>query len=433
MGHPPLENENDLQESLDKVLGIDEGENFEDSNLLEENWEQEEFVEEDPSQVYEGEEDLNLHEVTYQTPSPRVRDQAPPSGPGAGGAALWGGLFLLVLGIAYGALNVLGKGSELLGSFQAIGLEPSMLFLSGLVLILIGKGQGKASRNLLENLQENLQHGNREIEGLLQELRDAQQRSSQTQTATAPGDVQIALTKLENMMVSLTKATRMYNKPLVDLVSMMTDQGKELEEIRSDLEGLEKAMAENAVTAEKKFEGLVERLRGDTQELEEIFEKSREALLGELKPFVGQKADQAGEKLQLKLGEDRRILQETFENLGASLESKIKEALSKTPTQGSDTDQEALQRLESSLNSLFEVVQKIEQEGVKASGMVGAAAASAPAQPASQNAPASRPAQNTQPTVGTVSTQDSGIQPAGGRTKKVMSAIEKLKQLRGDG
>ncbi len=421
MGHPPQDDQNDMQESLDKVLGIDEEDNFEDSSLLEENWELEDFVEGEPPSDHASEEEVTGIEEVYQAPSRRRESLVAQSGPSAGGAALWGGIILLGLGIAFAALSVLGKGFALTQGLQSFGLEPSMLFLSGIVLVLIGNGQRKAGHNLLAQIEGSLEQGNQEIEGILAELREAQQQTPQPGSTASNDQVQISLTKLENMMVSLTKATRMYNKPLVDLVSMMTDQDRELEEIRSDLEGLEKAMAENAVTSEKKFEGLVERLRGDTQELEEIFEKSRETLLAELKPFVGQKADQAGEKLQLKLEEDRRALHETFENLGASLESKIKEAFSKS--EGKVNDAEALQRLESSLGSLLATVQKIEKEGVKAVAGVGAGTPPPAAKAAPAKAATPAPA---------ASSKDSGTQPGQGRTKKVMSAIEKLKQLRGD-
>jgi hypothetical protein len=433
MGHPPQDNQNDMQESLDKVLGMDEEENFQDPSLLEEDWELEDFVEGDPSPEYAGDNDPVSTEESFVAPSRGRNNLATPSSPSAGSPALWGGLILLGLGIAFAALSFLGNGGALVKTLQPIGLEPSMLFLSGVVLVLIGNGQRKASQTLLANIEGSLQQGSLEMEGILAELKETQQ---QTPQPTAPnGDLQISFNKLENMVVSLTKATRMYNKPLVDLVGMMTDQGKEIEEIRSDLEGLEKAMAENAVTSEKKFEGLVERLRGDTQELEEIFEKSRETLLSELKPFVGQKADQAGEKLQLKLAEDRRILHETFENLGASLESKIKEALSKP--KGKDFDPEALHRLESSLGSLLTTVQKIEQEGVKANAHSTAQAtpvAAGVTTATTTSTPTPKPTASGSPGASSKETgKDSGTQPAPGRTKKVMSAIEKLKQLRGDG
>ncbi|HHI79854.1 MAG TPA: hypothetical protein ENK02_07715 [Planctomycetes bacterium] len=416
----------DLQESLDKVLGSEEEEFFEDPGPTEEGWELEGFEEAEGTVAPLSQDQEIVDHEQHDVSSAGAHSLYDSPAPGAGGATLWGGVLLLVLGTAFAGLSLLGKGGPLTQALEPIGLEPSMLFLSGLVLVLIGNGQRKAGRNLLANIEASLQsrQDNTELERLIAELREAQQQAPQS--GTPMGDHQIAFTKLENMITSLTKATRMYNKPLVDLVGMMTDQGKELEEIRSDLEGLEKAMAESAVTSEKKFEGLVERLRGDTQELEEIFEKSRETLLAELKPFVGQKADQAGEKLQLKLKEDRRLLKETFENLGTSLESRIKEAFAKMEEK--EQDPKALQRLESSLNDLIATVRKIEKEGVQAGAPAMAGVGTGPSPtPASAAAPAASPTASA-----SSSPKDSGTQPTPGRSKKVMSAIEKLKQLRGD-
>ena len=175
------------------------------------------------------------------------------------------GLCLTLAGIGLGAagtLNMLPK--EILAQLANLGLQPGLMFMTGVILSGIGLGLRRSAQNSIQQFASKLSE---EIDYLRSEVQAVTEQSNAARAAALAQSVegmQGMMSKQESMLGNLTKATRMFNKPLMDLASNVHDLDRKQEEVRRNVLAIEKAQSEDIASSERKFEGLVEQLHKHT-------------------------------------------------------------------------------------------------------------------------------------------------------------------------
>ncbi len=408
------EETNDLKESLDSFFGGSEEESpaREDRGFDDPGCEDPDL--EDPG-GYEDYLDPDGEPEASDFDSPPETSVAgdPESGSGMRIPVLLAGIVFTACGIYLG----LSKGDSSFASFlTGWGFEPSSLLLGGLVLcglVLAQRRSDPVARRIREDLEDLVARVDCRLEKSAEEV-------GRRLEETVPVDDQqlnLSLKKLENMIANLNKAMRMFNKPLLDVVTRLSDIEQKIEDVNQEIRAVEKAMAENLVTSEKKWEGMIEILRGHTDALEEQLHQSRDHLLDEIKPFIEEKANNAGIKIGQRLDEDRKEreadLEKRFESLKAALTEERPDAR-EVPVD--------LGPIEASLREVLDAVRGLEACAsspvpVREGGGGLPRTSPEPAATAGEAAQASKPS------------AEPATDP--GRTVRVLSAIEKLKQMRG--
>jgi len=360
---------------------------------------------ETPQDELEEREDSEFDDDDYSDDVPeRFEVSRAPSTYRAGTLLIGVGTFLLVVGIVMGAF--MAKKPELLeGQWATYGISPGALLLGGVLLLTLGfthrKNHRFSTESILVKIEDELDTLHQQFDELLVErlpVNDAPAGSALQQ-------IQMAMQKSEGMLSNLNKATRMFNKPLLDLVGKVTDLEKaqhDAEEIRTkvldvqadvmkaqkeiktDLLAIERAMQEAHVTNEKKWEGLVSRFHTDTDGLAETVKKALQEL----------EVDEQG-------------LDKVLDKLEAIM-AQLESAGDTAPSASGPLDSHRLTRIETAVNQL------LERGGTAAVNTTAAPPPSAP-----------------EPAVATASAPAESSGKASGKPKQVMSAIERLKQLRG--
>jgi hypothetical protein len=370
----------------------------------------------------------------------RKHDEATNPTPASGPPwALWFGLALMIAGLGLAVVDLGGLLPEkYLQQMHAIGLAGGPVFLFGVLLAILAMSQSTAARRAETQLTATLESADEALHATLrQELGDLRQETAQGATNDADRhEVTKLLNKLESMLANLSKAVRLHNKPLVDLVGMAAEHSKSLDEskqallaIRLDQEAIEKAMTESVTSGEKRFEGLFERLRGSETELSTSLAATRDAMLGRLEPALAELSN----RLVSEVATRWEAMQGQLEQLVKDLETRTRDELQgltekldhldstarsstgKAPS--SDAIAKAAEKaLHKAVQPLLDAVEKLQVK-----------AAAGPAQLSPQEAARTQPAVRAP-----VPDPERRPLPADPeRTGNVFSAIERLKQLRG--
>ncbi|MFQ5503509.1 MAG: hypothetical protein ACE5F1_01785 [Planctomycetota bacterium] len=292
------------------------------------------------------------------------------------------GISLIAAGILLGVLWPLKVENVLLELLSNLGLSPALVFVAGVLLTALSSSPVAKHRSTTENLLITLEDDLNRVQQQLHQLTTDEPNESVQEHSIAIQNLLVSFQKHEGLLTNLNKATRMFNKPLVDIVGLVTDLEKGQEDIRNHLESLEKATKENIVSAEKKWEGLAERIRREDQE-------------GGVDPR--QLLDAVGPELE-----------ELLLSTTSRLETKLGEVCG---------------RLEASIGEQHHLTEKL--HGLDLSPALQAAAV--PSLPASAEPQVEAQAAPKHPKPARSADETAPVGP----TKRVFSAIERLKQLRG--
>jgi len=434
---------------------------------------------EDPGALGEG-------EHAQAAPPPARTGRRKRGGPG-GWVLLLPGAILLAGGAFLGA-----AGPNLQGLPPALAQAGPFAALAGVVLLALTPLLTSLHRNAarladLEEATEFLKEQDQAIRTSLADLNsiDVAAKLAQVASGMAPSEIKEALVRADEKISNLTKATRMFSKPLEELSKAVADLSERLEKAERALqevlstsqtsaarleefaaslpgrtaseaektlapkirETLEEAMhprfqkwEEASEGLEEKVRGLEEGIQGLHQEVQGFQEKLQESLEG-LRQVVPQEAAVGKEDLERTLSDlETRILQGLqgpveemggkVEELRARLEEvgrKVAEAASSGETRQAGEDPAVAQ--------VLQILQGLEQKVRDLSAGIPAAGSAAPApEPAHagtlQSGPAARPQSPAAPAQGG-GAPSPGAKPKGGGS--VLSAIQKLKRMRGNG
>lgn len=415
----------------------------------------EEAAEEDDPLDYE---DDYAAEAQVQAPA-ATPEPAPVPGnrPAGSNLPLILGLALTFAGIALGAAGTLGVvPHHVLDKLVSLGLQPGLMFMTGIILSGIGLGMRRSTQNSIQEFASRL---SQEIDYLRSEVQTVTEQSNSARAAALAQSVegvQAMMAKQEAMLGNLTKATRMFNKPLMDLASNVHDLDRKQEEVRRNVLAIEKAQSESIKGGEKRFEGLVEQLHTHTvngqKTVTEALDAEGKKILSQVEAVLEASklfADETGKRFQSLedgmldvLSEHSNSTTEIFSSYKdkldaldklAGLEEKLAElielAAKPAPTPPA-VELPELSQIQASVRDVQSAIRDLANRPAPAPVSAAAPAASTPSSPPAARTSSPPPAAKTGNEADPIPSPISGTQPSqtGG---KVLSAIEKLKQLRG--
>lgn len=348
------------------------------------------------------------------------------------------GMLLVMVAMALGAWEVTNKGQTgALSLLQQFGINPAILLVSGILLTTLALAQRgvmqSSTHKLLLAFEQEQSKVHHELHTLLNEKLSDQHDFSATNEAEAFEKLAMMFRKIESMLANLTKATRLLNKPIVDLHSQVADIQDPLEQMRAgigeihgDFELLTKSQTEAAVNFEKKWESQMQRQLMETQELLDKYEQVKRELLNNL----DHRLDDLDKHVE-RLDGDRGF-QEELQEFSQKLEKDLEEKLGKNIDQlsekvaqlgqqgGDDPSEKVISELQDGMDRILSAVEEISSRPVAAAAASSSGTSSKPAKAKSSKSTAK-------------SKSSSGGKAQGEKQggKKVLSAIEKLKQLRG--
>ena len=158
------------------------------------------------------------------------------------------GIVLMFVGFLLCAATALAPAlvPESLGYFtdnlQAMGLPPGLIVVLGIVIALIDRThrQQRASRSRLDALEQNLAQSGDYSEECLAYLVDAQEQHLSRRPASGEEleQVLLSLARQDEKLTNLTKALKLYGKPLVDLSRQVSELGMQTKGIKNKIEEL---------------------------------------------------------------------------------------------------------------------------------------------------------------------------------------------------
>lgn len=341
---------------------------------------------------------------TDESPAPDGSQSPAPHGPGF---YHWLGGSLLVTGIA---LGVLPADSNIVHILASAGFSASIVAIAGLVLL--------ATAQVLRAMQNAAQRADwalsrqlaaaEALRGSVDSLADEEGPRVHS-GSTDHADVTAALKRLDEKVNNLTRATKMYGKPLMELAGQVTESAEILNHVRTQTD----LIAETIGQGLRKFSDTIgERLQKIEHGVAGIDASAVKHSLDKLeattqKGFTGLKAEDPGvARVEQKLDATTRTLQEALAELKKSDLSKL---------------EDAVREIQRELTSVAATVTNVQTTLRSQPAKTGAAAAAPAPQPtnaaAANNDAHSGAAQNT---AGTHT----------GSGKNVLGAIAKLKQMK---
>ncbi len=369
------------------------------------------------------------------------------------GITHWLGIALATAGLALAALPPLSSAAA---ACTAAGFTPGTFALIGLLLVAIAASRGSIAATAahgawLQAQQVADQAENRDVLGWLAEHHE---RTGGTATGDL-GEFHTGLQRLDEKVGNLTKATKMYGKPLMDLATQSADAAAALGQMRTEVDGLLEALKLGFQRLEESVasatggggEKVAEELRRLGEKLVRVegVDASITRLQGQLQAGLSRFDD----------AEIRRSLAKLAETTAKGFERVAKgegtEAATKRLEQGLDRTAQHLQKglddlqkgqmtaLENSMRELQRETAGIAtavagiQHAIKSGGLRSAAPVAAPAAPAPA-APVATPAPSTPAPAAASDAQTGVAQNATGERKtgarNVLGAIAKLKQMK---
>ncbi len=416
----------ELQESLDQAFDLVEQQTFQASVAVDD-----EFVDEE-----------SFAEV------------APPPTPKSSSLATYLGMTLLLASFAL-AVAPLFAPEAMLVKINALGLTPALLFLTGVMVTGLSLAQSanhqRAQAHLSGIVCSELCQVRQDVTTMIAEARSS--TPGEQANAARYDEIVANYQKQDAMLGSLTKAVRMHNKPLVDLLGLANDILKKHEDaekhllgIKFDVEAIERTGRDAGTLAERRWEGLAQRMTTGDTEVEArlsalgktIIEHLEPHILGESKRLNGELETQwelMREELEHGL---RRLGKETREEVqtvarqierieagGGSAEigrlKSVIERLASGIEDGSHSagsDPLALAQIQQGVGKLVRMVESMEH-------------APRPPQSAAESQPTSAPAAPKKTQAARAAPDKPSTSSTGKKGKHVLSAIERLKQMRG--
>ena len=396
--------------------------------------------------------------------APRERLRHGPTQPPNALHGLWtsAGVVLCVVSVALAVVAALQPVQlvDFLGVLSHVGLSPALVMVFGLTTLGVGSLLGRQSRQTADLAQ--VQASMHELLGVTDQMEAttrALQAADETRAASAMsgdefGQVLFALQRNEEKLVNLTKATKTFGKPLVEMTTQVADASSQVAQSQNLIQALRIA-SENGLN---RVEESLRKQEDTLRKQEDLLRKQEDLLrkhgggqtpagleelrhnLDELRSGLQGKLDLAVR--EVKAGPD--AVQRQLQSLGTALEGslathtqKLREsldALSKDLagklTELTKGGKEAAANLAPVQNAINELRRDLAQLG---SGAVRAAAPSAP-MPTTSAAASSALALPTPTTDEPVPPNGLATSIAGERSTKssaVLGAIAKLKKMRG--
>ncbi len=361
------------------------------------------------------------------------------------------GLLLILTAFGLAAAPELGVPEVALTTISMLGITPGLLLVSGILLAglawLQATGLRSTSRVLSQHIDQELSGIASDVAAMTEEARNANPQAA-TELALE-GQAQV-LVKMETMIANLTKAVRMHNKPLVDIVGLATDLSKQstetqnrVESVKHDLEAIERGMTEVKTANEKHWEGLFQRINGSEQELETRIAENHNAIFERLEQYIVRENGRLTSDVETHVDMLREQIEKTVRAIETSTQGELRavasrvDELAKRPSGGSSLDPKLLQGLEQNLAQVRRVVEEIAMRPQAHSGSVAAPTKTATATTSAPRNYDSTGAQGSGISASDVDDSPSlgssqGVANEGPGGKKVLSAIERLKKLRGN-
>ncbi|MCA8972664.1 MAG: hypothetical protein KDC95_22950 [Planctomycetes bacterium] len=356
------------------------------------------------------------------------------------------GLLLILSAFGIAAAPQLGVPENALTTISMLGITPGLLLVSGILLAglawLQATGLRNSSRVLSEHIDHELSSIANEVSAMAEEARNANPQAAVEQGLETQAQV---LVKIETMIANLTKAVRMHNKPLVDIVGMATDlakQGSEtqtkVDSVKHDLEAIERGMTEVRTADEKHWEGLFQRINTSDEQLDDRFDRNRDALFERLEQYIVRENGRLTSDVETHVDLLREQLEKAVKEMETSTQGELRAVASRVDElakqggggKGSSLDPKWMQGLEQNLAQVRRVVEEIAMRPASAGSTTsssGSASSSYESQSGSTSNATSASTSTSTPEPAAAAGDGEG--PGG---KKVMSAIERLKKLRGN-
>lgn len=356
----------------------------------------------------------------------------------------WIGVLLILAAFGLAVAPQLGLDEAALTKITLLGVTPGLLFVTGVLLAglawLQSTGLRSSARALSNHIGTELATIGDEVAAMAEDAKNANPNAMLENEFD--GHRQI-LAKIETMVANLTKAVRMHNKPLVDIVGLATDLNKQATETQQqiaatkiDLEALERGLGKSTAANEKHWEGLVQRLHGSENEIEGQLEKSRDVIFERLERYIVTE----NERLTSEFETHCELLREQLESILHSIEtnttgeirgvaSRVDELAKNGAGATASIDPSIFAGLERNIAQVRDTVELLaSRPSVAATTQTTTAPTlGSPKADPPRTAPAPQPA----PTASTPSSiADGETEGPGG--KRVMSAIERLKKMRGN-
>ena len=416
--------------------------------------------------------------------------------PGKGGGG-GGWILLLPGIVLLGGGGYLAASQGAAGIPPSLAAAGPFAALAGLFLLALSPLLSHLQRNArkladLEEATEFLKEQDKAIRTSLADLNsiDVAAKLAQVASGMAPSEIKEALVRADEKISNLTKATRMFSQPLEELSKGVADLSERLEKAEDSLQEMLASTQTSAARLEEFAAALPARTAAETEEilssrLPEILERSLQSVLGgwkeRLDSLAGafeefRKAQAEGRTefkealeegladLRLALGESAQGWKEGLEQVLADLEEKVGRVVEEKTGPLREGLEEVRGRVESFHSGLDAVRQDLAGLGEKVqAGPAGSGPGGMERDPAvdqvlqilqglerkvqdlSAGIPAGGPAPAPEPAhaVAGAPAQASGTPPpppASPRPKpqgkgggSVLSAIQKLKQMRGNG
>jgi ABC-type transporter Mla subunit MlaD len=261
-----------------------------------------------------------------------------------GAACLMGGI----------VATVLQSSSSLTTSLRSVGLDAPVLLTIGAVLFVLSvvRRQHTLAQARYEQLAQAQNEKESELQGSVQYLVEQHQLS--TERPPAEGEelqrVLLALERQDEKVGNLTKALKMYGKPLMEIAQQGNDLAAQLQQQKQQIEAIQATMQQGLA----KVESAAKSLSVDLTPLEQSFQK----LAADLKQAITAVAEKAPQDPQLMQALQR--VETSIASIGKRLDDgDMKQSL----TRLEDTSKAYGQKLERLANqdTLHEEMQRLER------------------------------------------------------------------------
>ncbi len=262
------------------------------------------------------------------------------------------GALLLAAGVLLTTMGARGTGLP-----PALAQAGPFAALAGLVFLGLAPLMGSLRRNArklaeLEEATEFLKEQDKAIRTSLADLNsiDVAAKLAQVASGMAPSEIKEALTRADEKISNLTKATRMFSQPLEELSKAVAQVSERLEKAEASLQEVLATSQTSAARLEEFAASLPTRTAAQAEELlapriEQALSRALEEAGGE---WSGKTASLGEEWAQWKQGFE--TFREHLEERLASLAGKVDQL----PREGGEGLAEQLQGLESRLSGLLE-------------------------------------------------------------------------------
>jgi peptidoglycan hydrolase CwlO-like protein len=301
------------------------------------------------------------------------------------------------------AATALGPVPELLA---ALGLSPFGLVLAGLFLGVTGALRGQAARQEAAAAEH--------LAALERSVRGLGERSPRPEVeGAAVGDevdrMLVALQRQDEKINNLTRATKLYGKPLIEISNQVSELANQLQDSGAPTTELEQVVTSAVKDLEKR---LAERL--------EVLSRA----VRETQGAVEELNLEVGEAHRLGREEQRRELGEAVEQLRSALETGTTAAAGPN---GLDELEQGIATIQREVQGLATTIARLEARPLATAAAAAPAPAARPSAAAKPPAPAAAPAAPSGAEEGLASSI-AGARKASG--KNVLGAIAKLKSMR---